>query len=92
MCSSYGQNLQTSTYSGETLFSSFICIAGLILFAHLIGNMQVKILQTLSKLNIFYYFHFGLIFHLFEKKRIICNLQLQELKSGDLDKKIQKSG
>nr|KYP32694.1 putative cyclic nucleotide-gated ion channel 16 [Cajanus cajan] len=38
--SSYGQNLQTSTYSGETLFSSFICIAGLILFAHLIGNMQ----------------------------------------------------
>ncbi|CAN4082472.1 unnamed protein product [Withania somnifera] len=38
--SSYGQNLNTSTYIGETLFSIFLCIIGLILFAQLIGNMQ----------------------------------------------------
>ncbi|GJX94169.1 cyclic nucleotide-gated ion channel 18-like protein [Tanacetum coccineum] len=38
--SSYGQNLDTSIYIGETLFCSAICIGGLILFAQLIGNMQ----------------------------------------------------
>ncbi|KAI4336122.1 hypothetical protein L6164_014690 [Bauhinia variegata] len=38
--SSYGQNITTSTFFGETLFCSFICLAGLVLFAHLIGNMQ----------------------------------------------------
>ncbi|PHT57269.1 putative cyclic nucleotide-gated ion channel 16 [Capsicum baccatum] len=38
--SSYGQNLNTSTYLGETLFSIAICIIGLILFAQLIGNIQ----------------------------------------------------
>jgi len=36
-------------------------------------------------------FETGLIFRFIEK-RIICNLQLQELKSGDLNKRIQKSG
>ncbi|XP_027337679.1 probable cyclic nucleotide-gated ion channel 16 [Abrus precatorius] len=49
--SSYGQNLQTSTYSGETLFSSFICIAGLILFAHLIGNMQNYLQSTTARVE-----------------------------------------
>ncbi|KAK7350606.1 hypothetical protein VNO77_09417 [Canavalia gladiata] len=49
--SSYGQNLQTSTYVGETLFSSFICIAGLILFAHLIGNMQNYLQSTTARVE-----------------------------------------
>ncbi|KAL9673472.1 hypothetical protein QQ045_029730 [Rhodiola kirilowii] len=37
---SYGQNFITSTDKAETLFSSCICIAGLVLFSHLIGQMQ----------------------------------------------------
>ncbi|KAG5527276.1 hypothetical protein RHGRI_028240 [Rhododendron griersonianum] len=37
---SYGQNLDTSTYLGETSFCIIICIGGLILFAQLIGQMQ----------------------------------------------------
>ncbi|GMH13795.1 hypothetical protein Nepgr_015636 [Nepenthes gracilis] len=45
--SSYGQNLQTSTFIGETLFSILIAIMGLVLFAHLIGNMQTY-LQSLT--------------------------------------------
>lgn len=40
-CSSLGQNLQTSTYIWENLFAILIAIAGLVLFAFLIGNMQV---------------------------------------------------
>lgn len=39
--SSYGQNLMTSTFIGETSFAILIAILGLVLFAHLIGNMQV---------------------------------------------------
>jgi cyclic nucleotide gated channel, plant len=39
--SSYGQNLQNSTYKGETLFCILICLLGLVFFSHLIGNMQV---------------------------------------------------
>ena len=39
--SSYGQSLATSTFVGETLFAILIAIFGLVLFAHLIGNMQV---------------------------------------------------
>lgn len=39
--SSYGQNLSTSTFIGETSFAILIAILGLVLFAHLIGNMQV---------------------------------------------------
>lgn len=39
--SSYAQSLATSTYIGETLFAILISIIGLVLFAHLIGNMQV---------------------------------------------------
>ena len=39
--SSYGQNLDTSTFIGETSFAILIAILGLVLFSHLIGNMQV---------------------------------------------------
>ncbi|KAJ8750987.1 hypothetical protein K2173_016168 [Erythroxylum novogranatense] len=45
--SSYGQTLATSTYIEETLFAILICILGLVLFAHLIGNMQTY-LQSLT--------------------------------------------
>ncbi|XVE63421.1 hypothetical protein DITRI_Ditri07aG0019400 [Diplodiscus trichospermus] len=45
--SSYGQNLSTSTFIGETLFAILISILGLVLFAHLIGNMQTY-LQSLT--------------------------------------------
>ncbi|KAJ8767340.1 hypothetical protein K2173_017384 [Erythroxylum novogranatense] len=45
--SSYGQTLVTSTYIEETLFAILICILGLVLFAHLIGNMQTY-LQSLT--------------------------------------------
>ncbi|KAJ6344000.1 hypothetical protein OIU76_005688 [Salix suchowensis] len=43
--SSFGQNLKTSTFIGEILFAIFISVAGLVLFALLIGNMQ-KFLQS----------------------------------------------
>lgn len=46
--SSYGQNLTTSTFIGETSFAILIAILGLVLFAHLIGNMQV-FLNTFGK-------------------------------------------
>ncbi|KAJ8500891.1 hypothetical protein OPV22_011443 [Ensete ventricosum] len=45
--SSYGQTLTTSTFIGETLFSILIAILGLVLFAHLIGNMQTY-LQSIT--------------------------------------------
>ncbi|KAF7850486.1 hypothetical protein BT93_L5444 [Corymbia citriodora subsp. variegata] len=45
--STLGQGLQTSTYTGEVLFSIVLAISGLILFALLIGNMQTY-LQSLS--------------------------------------------
>ncbi|KAF1869823.1 hypothetical protein Lal_00017400 [Lupinus albus] len=45
--SSYGQNLDTTTYLLETLFCIILCIAGLILFSLLIGNMQTY-LQSMS--------------------------------------------
>ncbi|KAF3782623.1 putative cyclic nucleotide-gated ion channel 14 [Nymphaea thermarum] len=45
--SSYGQNLETSTFIGETAFCILISIVGLVLFAHLIGNMQTY-LQSLT--------------------------------------------
>ncbi|KAJ4959039.1 hypothetical protein NE237_026150 [Protea cynaroides] len=45
--SSYGQTLVTSTYIGENIFAILIVILGLVLFAHLIGNMQTY-LQSLS--------------------------------------------
>ncbi|XP_020156888.1 cyclic nucleotide-gated ion channel 18 [Aegilops tauschii subsp. strangulata] len=45
--SSYGQNLQNSTYAGETIFCILICIMGLVFFSHLIGNMQTY-LQSMT--------------------------------------------
>lgn len=39
--SSLGQNLKTSTFIGENIFAVGIAIFGLVLFALLIGNMQV---------------------------------------------------
>lgn len=40
--SSLGQNLKTTTYVTEIAFAIFIAIFGLVLFALLIGNMQVS--------------------------------------------------
>ncbi|KAL8158801.1 hypothetical protein V2J09_000338 [Rumex salicifolius] len=45
--SSYGQNLETSMFIGETSFAILIAILGLVLFAHLIGNMQTY-LQSIT--------------------------------------------
>ncbi|KAL5559406.1 hypothetical protein UlMin_035617 [Ulmus minor] len=45
--SSYGQSLQTSTFIWETCFAILIAILGLVLFAHLIGNMQTY-LQSIT--------------------------------------------
>ncbi|XP_019088836.1 PREDICTED: cyclic nucleotide-gated ion channel 17 [Camelina sativa] len=45
--SSYGQNLSTTMFMGETTFAVLIAIFGLVLFAHLIGNMQTY-LQSLT--------------------------------------------
>ncbi|GAB2276548.1 Cyclic nucleotide-gated ion channel 18 [Dionaea muscipula] len=45
--SSYGQNLETTTFIGETLFAICICIGGLFLVCLLIGNMQTY-LQSLT--------------------------------------------
>ncbi|XP_028753916.1 probable cyclic nucleotide-gated ion channel 14 isoform X2 [Neltuma alba] len=45
--SSYGQNLSTSTFIWETTFAILIAILGLVLFAHLIGNMQTY-LQSIT--------------------------------------------
>lgn len=41
-CSSLGQNLATSTYVGEIIFAIIVATLGLVLFALLIGNMQVS--------------------------------------------------
>ncbi|KAJ1690912.1 hypothetical protein LUZ63_015067 [Rhynchospora breviuscula] len=43
---SLGQNLQTSTYTWENYFAAFVSIAGLVLFALLIGNMQTYLQST----------------------------------------------
>nr|KYP37260.1 putative cyclic nucleotide-gated ion channel 14 [Cajanus cajan] len=45
--SSYGQSLTTSTFVWETAFAILIAILGLVLFAHLIGNMQTY-LQSIT--------------------------------------------
>ena len=46
-CSTLGQGLETSTYPGEIIFSIALAVAGLLLFALLIGNMQTY-LQSLT--------------------------------------------
>lgn len=45
MYSAVGQNLKTSDFEGEIIFAIIICISGLVLFALLIGNMQVTTLS-----------------------------------------------
>ncbi|KAK7351010.1 hypothetical protein VNO77_10130 [Canavalia gladiata] len=49
--SSLGQNLATSTYVWEICFAIFISIAGLVLFAFLIGNMQTYLQSTTTRLE-----------------------------------------
>lgn len=49
--SSYGQNLQVSTFIGETMFAILIAIFGLVLFAHLIGNMQTYLQSIIQRLE-----------------------------------------
>ncbi|XP_042515718.1 probable cyclic nucleotide-gated ion channel 14 [Macadamia integrifolia] len=49
--SSYGQTLQTSTFIGETSFAILIVIVGLVLFAHLIGNMQTYLQSITARLE-----------------------------------------
>uniref|UniRef100_A0A453PUG7 Cyclic nucleotide-binding domain-containing protein n=1 Tax=Aegilops tauschii subsp. strangulata TaxID=200361 RepID=A0A453PUG7_AEGTS len=45
--SCYGQTLSVSTYIGETLYCIFLAVLGLVLFAHLIGNVQTY-LQSIT--------------------------------------------
>jgi cyclic nucleotide gated channel, plant len=45
--SCYGQSLLVSTYLGETLYAIFVAVVGLVLFAHLIGNVQVLLSSLL---------------------------------------------
>ncbi|CAN6179000.1 unnamed protein product [Urochloa humidicola] len=45
--SCYGQTLVVSTYLGETLYAIFLAVVGLVLFAHLIGNVQTY-LQSIT--------------------------------------------
>ncbi|KAF3437057.1 hypothetical protein FNV43_RR19810 [Rhamnella rubrinervis] len=49
--SSYGQNIVASALTRETLFGIIICTAGLILFSHLIGNMQSYLQSTTARLE-----------------------------------------
>jgi hypothetical protein len=41
LSSCYGQTLTVSTYIGETLYAIILAVGGLVLFALLIGNVQV---------------------------------------------------
>ncbi|KAJ1698610.1 hypothetical protein LUZ63_007122 [Rhynchospora breviuscula] len=45
--SCYGQTLTVSTYIGETVYAIFLAVVGLVLFAHLIGNVQTY-LQSIT--------------------------------------------
>ncbi|KAH9304065.1 hypothetical protein KI387_008469, partial [Taxus chinensis] len=49
--SSLGQNPTTSTSIGETSFGILIIIVGLVLFAHLIGNMQTSLRSLTVRLD-----------------------------------------
>ncbi|KAJ4950567.1 hypothetical protein NE237_027399 [Protea cynaroides] len=49
--SSYGQTLSASTFIGETSFAILIVIVGLVLFAHLIGNMQTYLQSITARLE-----------------------------------------
>ncbi|XP_021858425.1 probable cyclic nucleotide-gated ion channel 16 [Spinacia oleracea] len=49
--SSYGQNTDNSTYIEETLFCSFICVMGLFLFSHLIGQIQTYLQSIMTRIE-----------------------------------------
>ncbi|XP_057540050.1 probable cyclic nucleotide-gated ion channel 14 [Amaranthus tricolor] len=49
--SSYGQNLETSTFVWESAFCILISIVGLVLFSLLIGNMQTYLQSITSRLE-----------------------------------------
>ncbi|XP_021727912.1 probable cyclic nucleotide-gated ion channel 16 [Chenopodium quinoa] len=49
--SSYGQNIENSTYVEETLFCSFICVMGLFLFSHLIGQVQNYLQSIMTRIE-----------------------------------------
>ncbi|KAJ6795203.1 cyclic nucleotide-gated ion channel 1 [Iris pallida] len=49
--SALGQNLTTSTYVWEILFSVFVSISGLVLFSLLIGNMQTYLDSTTVRIE-----------------------------------------
>ncbi|KAL7615487.1 probable cyclic nucleotide-gated ion channel 16 [Lactuca sativa] len=49
--SSYGQNLETSTSTGETLYGCGVCLGGLVIFCLLIGNMQTYLQSTTARLE-----------------------------------------
>ncbi|KAI7754411.1 hypothetical protein M8C21_000459 [Ambrosia artemisiifolia] len=49
--SSYGQNLETSTSVGETIFGCTVCLGGLVIFCLLIGNMQTYLQSTTARLE-----------------------------------------
>jgi hypothetical protein len=44
-CSSLGQGLLTSTFIGEIMVAIVVATLGLVLFALLIGNMQVSVVN-----------------------------------------------
>ncbi|KAF5774204.1 putative cyclic nucleotide-binding domain, Ion transport domain, rmlC-like jelly roll [Helianthus annuus] len=49
--SSYGQTLSTTAFIGETLFAILIAVVGLVLFSHLIGNMQTYLKSITARLE-----------------------------------------
>ncbi|CAI0376513.1 unnamed protein product [Linum tenue] len=49
--SSYGQSSNTTTFVGETVFAIALAIMGLVLFAHLIGNMQTYLQSITARLE-----------------------------------------
>ncbi|GAB4829764.1 Cyclic nucleotide-gated ion channel 18 [Ancistrocladus abbreviatus] len=49
--SSYGQGMAASTYIGETLFSCSVCIMGLLLFSHLIGQIQTYLQSMMVRVE-----------------------------------------
>ncbi|KAL0903550.1 hypothetical protein M5K25_027937 [Dendrobium thyrsiflorum] len=49
--STFGQGLISSTFIGETSFCILIAILGLVLFAHLIGNMQTYLQSVTVRLE-----------------------------------------
>ncbi|CAN1825231.1 Probable cyclic nucleotide-gated ion channel 14 [Linum perenne] len=49
--SSYGTNSSTTTFIGETIFAIIVSIVGLVLFAHLVGNIQTYLKSITARLE-----------------------------------------